>query len=200
MSMDERNTAASDEEVSGEGMTEKSREPLFGFLIMLVIAIFLLALASYGGWFLYRGVKESRIHSDRVSIESMPLGTGMEDKREEPKKTGEPKAEEVMPEKSDTPAVNKKIAIKVMNGGAEKGAASVAAGVLMGSGYSTVTTGNAAMDYAGITIFFKSPATEADANAVKSALIKKYPMGTVKASAANMPDTMTSPVTVIVGK
>ncbi len=200
MSMEEQSTTVSDEEVSGGVATRRSREPLFGFLIILVIGVLLLALASYGGWFLYRGVKENQAHSDRVSIENIPLGTVTEDKREELKKTEEPKAEENAPMKSDSPVVNKKIAIRVMNGGAAKGSASVVAGVLMGSGYGTVSTGNATGDHTGLTVYFKAPVTEADANAVKESLLKKYPTGMVKASAANMPDTMTSPVTVIVGK
>ncbi len=189
------------EEITSEKETTKvSHESLFGFLMMLIIVIFLLSLATYGGWLLYRGVKESRGDMSRVSIEQIPLGMSAEEKKDEPKKMEEPKNTESTPTKSDALGANKKIAIKVMNGGAAKGTASIVAGVLMGSGYATVGTGNATGDYTGVTVFFKSPATEADANAVKEALLKKYPASVTRSAISGNAETATSPITVIVGK
>ncbi len=177
-----------------------SHEPLFGFLMMLIIVIFLLSLATYGGWLLYRGVKESRGDMSRVSIEQIPLGMNTGEQQKEPKETEERKAVENTTVKTEPVVVNKKVAVKVLNGGAPKGSASIVAGVLMGSGYATVGTGNATGDYTGVTVFFKAPATDADANAVKDALLKKYPGAVVKPSVPGTADTVVSPITVITGK
>jgi cytoskeletal protein RodZ len=200
MSMEEIDTMTPSEVMPHEKVVRRSHESLLGFLIMLVIVIFLVVLASYGGWLLYQGVKEYRGDTNRVSIERIPLGMSAEEKKDEPKKSEENKSEESVSVKSDAPAVSKKIAVKVMNGGAAKGSASVVAGVLMGSGYGTVSTGNATGDHTGLTVYFKAPATQADANAVKESLLKKYPGAVVKPSVAGTADTVASPVTVIVGK
>lgn len=177
-----------------------SHEPLFGFLVMLIIVLCGVALASYGGWLLYHGVKESRGDTSRVSIEQIPLGMNTGEQQKEPKEMEEQKSAENTTVKTEPVVVNKKVAVKVLNGGAVKGSASVVAGVLMGSGYSTVGTGNATGDYMGVTVFFKAPATQADADAVKDTLIKKYPGVVVKPSVVGMADTVVSPITVITGK
>ncbi|MFZ1720269.1 MAG: LytR C-terminal domain-containing protein, partial [Candidatus Moraniibacteriota bacterium] len=167
-----------------------SHEPLFGFLVMMIIVLCGVALASYGGWILYHGVRESRGDSSRVSIERIPLATNMEEQQKKPKEMEEPKNVENTEVKTDSTVANKKISVKVMNGGAVKGSASVVAGVLMGSGYSTVGTGNATGDYTGVTVYFTAPATEADANAVKVTLLPKYPSSTVKPSVVGTADTL----------
>lgn len=190
---------------SEEGSSEKksaqvSHESLFGFLVMLIIVLCGVALASYGGWILYHGVQESRGDSSRISIEDIPLRMNTGEQQKEPKEMEEPKSAENTEVKTDSTVANKKISVKVMNGGAVKGSASVVAGVLMGSGYATVGTGNATGDYTGVTVYFTAPATEADANALKESLLKKYPGTVVKPSVVGTADTLVSPVTVIIGK
>lgn len=177
-----------------------SREPLLGVLVLSILVLLLLLLAAFGGWGLYRGVKERSMENKKISIESMPLAAQEETVAGDTPSSQMEKPSEKQVSSESVPSVNKKIAIKVLNGGFVKGAATVAAGVLMESGYSSVSAGNANGNYTGTTVYFTSPATEADANAVKEALLKKYPSTAVKPSATGTPDTVASPVTVIVGK
>ncbi len=198
--MEEMNVVTSEEGSSEKKSAQVSHESLFGFLVMLIIVLCGVALASYGGWILYHGVKESRGDMSRVSIADIPLATNMEEQQKEPKEMEEPKSVENTEVKTNSIVANKKIAVKILNGGAVKGSASVVAGVLMGSGYGAVGTGNATGDYTGVTVYFKTPATEAVAKAVKARLLSKYPSSTVKPSVVGTADTVVSPVTVIVGK
>lgn len=177
--------------------TKVSNEPLFGVLVMMVVVILLVLLASYGGWFLYYGVKNSRSNALLPSIESIPLAANtvsIEEKSEIPKV--EEKSVAITQEKS----INKKIAIKVLNGGAAKGAAGVVAELLKVAGYTTISTGNSVGDYVGVSVTFLSPASESDANSVREALSKKYPSSVVKSAIQGNADMTASPITVIVGK
>lgn len=172
-----------------------SHESLFGFLIMMIVVVFLVLLASYGGWLLYRGVSESRPDPNRISIENIPVGTSAENAS---KDAG------IVPDEGTAPAapfvVNKKIGIKVLNGGGAKGSASVVAGVLMGAGYATVATGNANGNYTGVIVYFSGEAVSGDADAVVAALLKKYPTSVTKPAITGNADTSAAPVTVLVGK
>jgi len=186
-----------EEQISQAKTKKPSHEPFFGVLVVMIITVLLVLLASYGGWFLYHGVKNSMSDTNLLSIENIPLaanGSGEGSKQEESKPA------ENKDVSSAPAAVNKQVAIKVLNGGALKGAAGVAADVLKAAGYTAVSTGNSAGDYSGVTVYFTAPAAESDANAIKEALLKKYPSSAVKPSIAGNADTNASAVMVVVGK
>lgn len=183
------------EEPSPQPKTKSpSHEPFFGVLVMMSIVIFLVLLASYGGWFLYHGVKNNMSDKNLLSIESIPMATS-EVGNQETLKPVENK--EISPESEP---VNKKVTIKVLNGGAIKGSAGVVADLLKEALYTVVSIGNSTGDYTGISIYFTVPATQADADAVKEALLKKYPSVTVRPSVSGNADTSMSAVTVVIGK
>lgn len=190
-----------EESVPEENVSVRSHESLFGFFIVSLLVVLILAIVSYGGWLLYGEVKSNQVIADRVSIEDIPRAVDqVEDRLPEPLPDASTDVREGEAPSPESVVVDKKVSIKVLNGGATKGTASVAAGVLMGSGYSTVSTGNAIGDYTGVTVYFKTPATEADANAVKEVLLKKYPGVVVKQAVASNADTNAGTVTAIVGK
>lgn len=176
---------------------KSSNEPFFGVLVMMVVVILLVLLASYGGWFLYHGVKNSRSNASMPSIESIPLAANTVTNEE---KLEISKSEEKSIETTQEKSANKKIAIKVLNGGAAKGAAGVVAELLKEAGYTTISTGNSVGDYAGVSVTFLSPASEGDANGVREALLKKYPSTVAKSATQGNADMTASPITVIVGK
>lgn len=187
----------SEEQVSQEASRRTSHEPFFGVLVMMMSIVLLGLLASYGGWFLYHGVKRIGDDTTLPSIETIPLAT---DRIDDEQKAEESKPIENAEAPSEEMSASKKIAVTVLNGGAVKGTASVVAGVLMGSGYSAVSSGNSKGDYTGVTVFFTEPATEMDAAAIRKVLLAKYPSMSVKPSVASMADTLVSPITIIVGK
>lgn len=176
---------------------KSSNEPFFGVLVMMVVVILLVLLASYGGWFLYHGVKNSRSNASLPSIESIPLAVNTAVNEE---KSETPKSEEKSAVTTQEKSVNKKIAIKVLNGGAAKGSAGVVADLLKEAGYTTISTGNSVGDYVGVSVAFLSPASESDADAVREALSKKYLSSTVKPATQGNADMTASPITIIVGK
>lgn len=201
MTMEKIDTTTSEEGPSGEKIAKRSHESLFGFLISFILVVLVVTIASYGGWLLYGSVKESRMDADRVSIEDIPKAVKSEESQ--PGESLVNTTEDVTTDKtpaSEPVAVNKKVAIKVLNGGITKGAAGVVARVLTDAGFAAVSTGNATGDYTGVTVYFKTPATEADANAVKETLLLKYPGVVVKQAVASNTDTNAGAVTAIVGK
>lgn len=186
-----------EEQASQTKIKKPSHEPFFGVLVVMIITVLLVLLASYGGWFLYHGVKNSMSDKNLLSIENIPLaanGSGEGNKKEESKPAENKNVS------SAPAAVNKQIAVKVLNGGASRGAAGVAADVLKAAGYTAVSTGNSTGNYSGVTVYFTAPAAENDANAIKEALLKKYPSSTVKPSIAGNADTNASAIMVVVGK
>lgn len=176
---------------------EDSNEQFFGILVMTIVLMFLVLLASYGGRSLYHVVKNSRSDASMPSIESIPLAPNTVLNEE---KSEISKSEEKSTVTDQERSINKKIAIKVLNGGAAKGSASAVAELLKEAGYTAISTGNSAGDYVGVSVTFLSPASENDADSVREALSKKYPSSAVKSAIQGNADMAASPITVIVGE
>ncbi len=198
--MEGEETKNEEKETSQPFGKSASHESFFGFLVLLVIVVFLVLLASYGGWLLYHGVRESLPDSSRASIETLPSAASAPEKQDEPKPMEDKKNDEKLPIASSPVVVNKKVSIKVLNGGSVKGVAGEAANILTAAGFTAVSAGNAKGDYTGATVYFMNGATQADADAVKTALSKKYPSVLVKSPIPGNDDTAVSALTVIVGK
>ena len=198
--MEEVDAVATEKKVPDEKSHKTSHESLFGVLVMMMVIVLLVLLASYGGWFLYHGVKNGMNDNTQPSIADIPR-MEKESNEKEPVSSAEKESVSIEKEKTESSAVaNKKIAIKVLNGGLTKGAAATVVNILKVAGYTTLSTGNSTGNYFGMTIYFTAPATQGDADAVKNVLLGKYPMSTVKASVSSNADTTTSPVTVVIGK
>lgn len=179
-----------------------SREATLGMFLFVSVILFFLVIASYVGFALYGGVRD-RINDEKgESIAALPKAEMKPSEPTEAAKPTEVPKEASKPESA--PAVpsepNKKIAIKVLNGGAAKGSASVYADILKAAGYTSVATGNSVGDYTGVSVYYAQAGTKADADLVKAALSKKAPNAEVKAGVVNNADTGSSAITVIVGK
>ncbi len=196
--MEEDDIATTNEAAPQEESNKTSHESLFGFLIMMIIAVLLVSLAAYGGWFLYHGVRENMSDMNQLSISDIPQV--MNEEGNTPKETMSENTQKSELVVTQPAIVNKKIAIKVLNGGAVKGGAGVAADVLKGEGYTAVSTGNSVGDYSGVSVYFTAPATQGDADAVTGILLKKYPSSVTKGTGSGNPDTKSSGLTVIIGK
>ncbi len=180
-----------------------SKEAMLGMFLFISLILFFLVIVSYVGFALYGGVHDRMSTEEGESIALLPKAEMKQSESIEMAKPMEESKEPLAQEsrtQMTTPEPNTKIAIKVLNGGAAKGSASVYADILKGAGYTSVTAGNSAGDYTGVSVYYAQAGTQANAEAVKAALSKKAPNAEVRIGVANSADTGSSAITVIVGK
>ncbi len=167
---------------------KESHEELFGRLVGSASVLFFVLLVGVLAWYGYRTVHRGE---PTTSIGDLPKTDIIAPaaSREDP----------TPPAAEPAPQVDQKISITVLNGGSMKGAASVAQAVIKGKGFPNVTTGNAVKTYTGVTVYYGSDADQVSAEAVKTALGKKYKAVSTAKSTADA-DTKKSALVVIVGQ
>lgn len=108
---------------------------------------------------------------------------------------------ETAPTETTQPALTAKnfLEIQAMNGGGAKGSAGKMQALLKQLGYTKALATNASGDYVGVTVYYRA-ANQADAEAVRTALIATYPSIKLQQAASETSEEGKSPVTVIVGK
>lgn len=197
--MVETNKTPSQEEESVPA-SRVSRAPFFGAVLVGVFLLFLLLIIAALSWGVYRGYRLNQEKTLLPSISALSLGEAGEAAVEEEEKDTTP--EEVSDDVTTDEVTMKKVkaaAIKVLNGGAPKGSASVLAETLKKDGYTQVTTGNTIKDYAGVVIYF-SPEMEKEATVVKNTLLKSYPKISMQPAVKTNTETTQAPLAVIFGK
>jgi len=174
----------------------KSHDELFGRL--LVVALFLGALLAVGFFFFlgYR-VYEQRLENTFSIADMQESGASEQGTESESEKNEENTKEQVSTEASVADV--KQAMLSVLNGGGAKGTAGVLADFLKGSGYAKVTAGNAEGDYSGVTIFYQE-GQESAAKAVLADIAKKYPKAVISKADPKRKETVSVPVTVVLGK
>lgn len=179
---------------------KRSHESLFGTLLFFVIALCVITLVAGLAWGGYRGF---RLNQEQTALPSIgDLAT--EEKAAVPTEETSPQPAAPAEEKATSPDTGvatkaKGTDLKVLNGGAAKGSAGVAADVLKKDGYTKVTTGNTLKDYSGVTIYHAA-GLEKEAEVVKTSLVKTYPKVEAKAALKDNTETSQAPLTVILGK
>jgi len=179
-----------------------SREPLFGTLLFGCILILGLAVLCGIGWVGYQGYRLNQKQATLPSIASLSLSVAPEETEENPgstQATPEETTPKVADDQEETVKKAKAASIKVLNGGAAKGSATVLADILKKEGYTQVTTGNTIKDYLGVVVYF-SPETEKEAEIVKGVLIKTYPQVVAKPAIKTNTETTQAPLSIIFGK
>lgn len=194
--MEEKQMA--DEQEEKVVVPRPSREPLFGAMLFGGMALIVLGVAAIFGWGGYQGWRLNQERTELPSIGSLSL-------QEEPQAVSEtPRAEEkpagvAIPSGEDILAKAQGTEIKVLNGGATKGSATVVTEMFKKAGYTKVTAGNTIGNYAGTAVYFAAD-FEKEAEAVKGALLKTYPKTEVKPAVAGNKETTQAVLTVILGR
>lgn len=107
---------------------------------------------------------------------------------------------ETAPAAPVVPAVNPAtLAVTVLNGGAAGGSAGKAAGVLKTAGYTLATATDARASYTGVTVYFQA-GKDAEAEAVRQALLKTYPNAVTKAAVSATDETGKTTIVVVMGR
>lgn len=177
-----------------------SHEPLFGGLLFGFMVFLACVALGIMGWGVYRGWRSSQERAVLPSIVALPEEdrTKMDSAMENPV----PVAPEVATETEMAATILKKAQdteIKVLNGGAVKGSASVVTDVLKKSGYTKAVAGNTIGDYMGAIVYF-APDFEKEADIVKESLMKSYPKAETKPAIKENKETNQAPLTIILGK
>lgn len=181
----------------------RSRESLWGAFLFAFMFLFVIVSIASIGWGVYTGWKSNRLAKAEPSIavlsqqsnEQKNIVVTDEAKASE---NGQSKQSEEQTLPSD-PAGAKKMLISVLNGGAAKGSAGIAATFLKGEGYVNVTPGNTLKDYLGTVVYYAA-SLEKEAEAIKTTLVKKYPQAKILPADAKNKETSVSQITIILGK
>lgn len=183
---------------------DTSREPLFGALLfggmilLVAAALGLIGWGVYSGWSIHQGAAALPSIGSLATEETTPEGSVMTEKKDESVvKTEETSSGTALT--AEELKKSKTTDIKVVNGGAAKGSATVVAELLKKNGYTKVSVGNTLGDYTGVVVYFAAP-QEKDALALKDALLKNYPKAEVKPAIKENKETTQAILTVILGK
>lgn len=180
---------------------QTSRGPLFGLILFGIIVLLVVGVVIMMVWGGYRGYRLSQEQAALPSIATLSVGETAPETTDGPKEgvveEEKPSADAAALEESMKKA--KTTAIKVLNGGAAKGSASVLAEALKKEGYTQVTMGNTIKDYTGVVIYF-SPEVEKEATTVKNDLLATYPKTEVKPAIKTNTETTQAPLSIIIGK
>ncbi|MEK7494579.1 MAG: LytR C-terminal domain-containing protein [Patescibacteria group bacterium] len=189
-----------EEPVAGEKVSSKkskSKETILGIVLFLGMIVFVLASLGLLGWGAYAFWQKQQQEKEEPSILSLEIEPEETKSAEETKPAEAPKAEETS---SDEGLVSAKSAtISVLNGGATKGTAGVAADFLKGKGFTKVTPGNTLGNFTGAVVYFDTK-SEKEATALSEVLSEKYPTITTKPAITTNKETTVAPLTVIFGK
>lgn len=182
-----------------EEKPKRSREAVFGSLLLSLMIIFVIAALVSVGFAMYFGWQEKKQASRQPSI------TALSEKKDvvsQDSKTSEKEEEKKVEENTDAVALDTKtkgVEITILNGGVAKGSAGTFAEVLKKEGYLKVTPGNTVADYTGTVVYFAS-GLEKEAEIVLTTVIKTYPKATAKPAVLTNKETSTKPITIILGK
>ncbi|MEI7750380.1 MAG: LytR C-terminal domain-containing protein [Candidatus Moraniibacteriota bacterium] len=176
--------------------TYKDKDELFGKLIIAVVVIVIVSAIVFFGYLGYR-VKESA-SSDRTSIATLGKDAGATMSTSETPVKTEPPAP-APTSQGDASVQKDTLPILVLNGGGPKGSASAVADILKSGGFAKVTTGNSVGDYAGLVVY-KADGNDIAAEAVRKALVTKYPSVSVQPADKKKTETTKSTIVVIFGK
>lgn len=198
--MANKNVEVEEEELQAkEEKPGRSREAVFGSLLLSFMILFVIAALVSVGFAVYFGWQEKKQASEQPSI------TALSDKKvvvPQESKTSEKEEEKKVEESADVVALGtktKSTEIIVLNGGAAKGSAGTFAEALKKEGYLKVTPGNTVADYIGTVVYFAA-GLEKEAETVLTTVIKTYPQAAVKPAVLTNKETSTKPITIILGK
>jgi cytoskeletal protein RodZ len=197
---EKQETSSEETPKNNPSSSRASRGPLLGLILFGIIVLLVVGVVIMMAWGGYRGYRLSQERAALPSIATLSVGeTAPEtvDKPQEATVEEKPSADAVALEESAKKA--KATAIKVLNGGAAKGSASVLAEVLKKEGYTQVTTGNTIKDYTGVAVYF-SPEVEKEAAVVKNDLLATYPKAEAKPAVKTNTETTQAPLSIIIGK
>lgn len=189
------------QQTEGGSVTQKpSHESFFGTLLFSFMMVLLIGTVSVIGWGVYRGIQLTKEQSVLPSIATLP-GEERTEVKETPKAVASPTepgstaplaAEESLKKAKATD-------IKVLNGGAAKGSATLVTELLKKAGYTKVTPGNTINNYTGIVVYY-ALGLDQEAGAVKETLVKTYPKAEIKPTVKGNSETSQASLTVILGK
>jgi hypothetical protein len=198
---DEQQLPLSDEvKKQSTSPAQVSRGPLFGSILFGIIILLLLGVLVMIAWGGYHGYRLNQEQAALPSIATLSAGEVVPEVADEPIETTtqqEKPSVDAMDEASLGKA--KATMIKVLNGGAAKGSASVLAEALKKQGYTQVIIGNTIKDYSGVVVYF-APEVEKEAAIVKNDLLKTYPGVEIKSAITTNTETTQAPLSIIVGK
>lgn len=180
---------------------KESNEVFLGGVVVAILCLLLVILAGTFGFFGYRLWKTAQVEQATPSIQELgekPVVKEMTPQPTEPTPTPTPAP---APQTSPTPAVEDlaKVEVKVLNGGGARGSASTLTDLLKKEGYTKATFGNTVKDYTGTTIYYTA-ASQKEAEAVKTIVVKTYPAVTLTAAQAGDKDATAAAVVVVLGK
>jgi hypothetical protein len=178
----------------------RSRESLWGAVLLAGMLIFVVASVAVVGWIAYEKWHDGRIAKRQPSITVLPgQPSGEKDTvTGESAPTGENTAVQT-PLADDSVAAAKKLGLSVLNGGGAKGSAGVLADFLKTEGYSKTSSGNTLKDYTGVSVYYAS-GLEKEAAVIKESVAKKYPQVKTLPADTNNKETTVSQITIILGK
>lgn len=178
-----------------------SHGALFGKILFAVIVLLVLGVIGAIAWGGYRGFQMNTKQAALPSIATLST-------TEEVAPSVKPMQEEVVPEQNNAETVvtsdevvksAKATEIQVLNGGAAKGSAGVAAEALKKNGYTKTVVGNTLNDFSGVVVYY-APDKEKEAGQVKQDLIKTYPTIAIQPADATKKETTSGVLVLILGK
>lgn len=176
---------------------QSQKDELLGKMILVVTGVVSVSVAAYFTYLGYRAAVSG--DSDRTSIVSLQASPDTEDQSQPDARTAEDAAPSAPASDTSSPVPKDALNVLVLNGGAPKGSAAILADILKSAGFSKVTTGNSAADYAGLVVY-RTDGNDAAAESVRSALSAKYPSVTVQPADAKKAETTKAAVVVVFGK
>lgn len=185
-----------------EGVSQgRSREPLWGAVLLACMLIFVVASVGVVGWMAYVKWHDERVAKSQPSITVLPE----QPDGEKNITSGEsaPEAENTSAAQTsgadDNAAAAKKLNISVLNGGGAKGSAGTLSDFLKKEGYSKASAGNTINNYTGTVVYYAA-GLEKEAAIIKESVVKKYPQAKILPANTNNKETSISQVTIILGK
>lgn len=187
------------EQAAGQSVAPTvSHGPLFGGLLFSLMLLLAGVALGMMGWGMYRGWRLSQEQAVLPSIALLP-GEAAPLVEEKIPPTSTPAVPAPEEHAAETLKKAQETEIKVLNGGAAKGSATVVTTMLKKTGYIKVTTGNTIGDYTGVVVYF-APSFEAVATGLKETLTQSYPKVETKPALKENKETTQAPLTVILGK
>lgn len=197
---EKQETSSEETPKNNPSSSRASRGPLLGLILFGIIVLLVVGVVIMMAWGGYRGYRLSQERAALPSISNLSVGEVVTDATDEPKEkitAEEAPSADVSAEEGVKKA--KATAIKVLNGGAAKGSASVASLALQKKGYTQVTMGNTIKDYTGVVVYY-SPEVEKEAMVVKNDLLATYPKAEAKPAVKTNTETTQAPLSIIIGK
>lgn len=179
----------------------RSRESLWGAVLLACMLLFVVASVGIVGWMAYAKWHDEQRAKSQPSITVLPeQPDGEKDVAPvESTEAREDTSAAQTPVASDSVAAAKKLGISVLNGGGAKGSAGILMNFLKTEGYGKTVLGNTQSNYVGVTLYY-AVGLEKEATVVKASVVKKYPQVKILPVDAKNKETAVSQVTIILGK